>query len=335
MPESIRVGEIKLQSDGKLSIRWHPDGHDSHYDPGWLRQHCYDDAARAAKRPNPVIWNNELEAGLPMVSFNEARDREQVRMTLYRKLRDYGFVIVLGGPSEKGFIQSVASMIGDLSESAYEKIFDLSPKSSVRTMGNTFRPVVPHTDEAFRYSPPGINILGCVQPAETGGDSVLVDGFSIGSQLRSEDPNSFSLLATCSVPFHRRHDLSIDQQARARLFVLDDMDQISGVRIHTRSAAPLDLPMDLVEPYYKAYQRLCALMLTRKNQIHFRLNAGDAVVFDNQRVLHARESYSDINRFLQICNVSRESFHERLRLLAMKLGYNDEAHQVLSSGVAA
>jgi len=172
-----------------------------------------------------------------------------------------------------------------------------------------------------------------VRPAEDGGDSVLVDGFSIGEQLRREDPDGFSLLATCSVPFHRRHDCSIDQQARARLFVLDNLGQISGVRVHTRSAAPLDLPMELVEPYYNAYQRLCTLMLTRNNQIHFRLNAGDAVVFDNQRVLHARERYSDINGFLQICNVSRESFHERLRLLALKLGCNKEAHQVQISGV--
>ena len=61
--------------------------------------------------------------------------------------------------------------------------------------------------------------------------------------------------------------------------------------------------------------------------------AGDSVMFDNHRVLHARTEFSDGERHLQICNVGRETFHERLRLLAASLGFEDEADMVLAAGV--
>ena len=75
-------------------------------------------------------------------------------------------------------------------------------------------------------------------------------------------------------------------------------------------------------------------MLSPSNQIEIALKAGDSVLVDNHRVLHARTAFSDTDRFVQICNVSREDFHNRLRLLARKLGHVDEANQILSAGVA-
>ena len=75
--------------------------------------------------------------------------------------------------------------------------------------------------------------------------------------------------------------------------------------------------------------------MVRSNQVRFVLQAGEAVIFDNHRVLHARGSFSNPSRFLQLCNVSREGFHERLRLLALQLGHHAEAHQTLSGGVVA
>ena len=53
---------------------------------------------------------------------------------------------------------------------AYGQIFDLAPKSKIRTMGNTTRPVPPHTDEPFRFGPPGIFVLaeGFITDTEIG-----------------------------------------------------------------------------------------------------------------------------------------------------------------------
>ncbi len=95
----------------------------------------------------------------------------------------------------------------------------------------------------------------------------------------------------------------------------------------------MDLPAEVVKPYYAAHRELCRLMVAEENQVSFQLQAGQSVLFDNHRVLHSRTEFSDPERFLQICNVDRESFHQRLRLLADKLGLVAEAGMVLAAGV--
>ncbi|MGI9318337.1 MAG: TauD/TfdA family dioxygenase, partial [bacterium] len=239
------------------------------------------------------------------------------------------------GPKEPGSVEQVAGLLGDLGDSAYTRVFDLTPSSKTRTLGNTTRPVPPHTDEAFRYSPPGINVLGCVKPADQGGDSILVDGLNLARIIRQNHPQEFEYLTTLAQSFHRIHPGQLDQRARQRVFALDDRGEVVGIRVHTRSQGPLDIEADYVEAYYEAYWRLCALMMSPENQIRFRLESGDTVLFDNHRVLHARQHFADPYRFLQICNVSREGFHEQYRLLASKLGHTDEADMILSGGMTS
>lgn len=333
VPLDIRPSSLTIGDGGDLTVTWTPDGHQSRYPAAWLRQNRYDDEARAARRHHPILWDATINRAPPVVDFEAARNNDDDRLDFYRKLRDYGFVLVRGGPMEPGFVEEVAMMIGDLGVSAYDRIFDLSPKGKHNTMGNTFRTVPPHTDEAYRFAPPGINVLGCIRPADEGGDSILVDGFHLGESLRGDDPEAFALLARTPNVFHRIHDGQLDQRCHTRMFALDESQNIVGVRIHTRSSGPMDLPADLVEPFYAAYHKLSALMMAPENQARFALQAGDTLIFDNQRVLHARTSFSGADRHLQICNVSREEFHQRLRMLARSMGYADEADQVLAQGV--
>ena len=61
-------------------------------------------------------------------------------------------------------------------------------------------------------------------------------------------------------------------------------------------------------------------------------DAGDAIVFDNHRALHARSEFSDRRRYMQICGVTREKFHESFRLLAARLGDIESSNLVLRAG---
>ncbi len=324
---------VHIDKHGDLEITWQPDDHSSRYVAAWLRRHCYDDESRRRRFHEPRLWDAAIVDEMPVVEFAAASTDERLRLELYRKLRDFGFVLVRGGPARPGGVEAVAGLIGDLGQSAYTRIFDLTPASKTRTMGNTFNEVPPHTDEAFRYSPPGVNVLGCVRPASDGGESILVDGFRAAAQLRENDPDAFELLCRYAQDFNRIHPGSLDQRGRQPMIALDDRGEVAGIRFHTRAAGPLNLPTDVVEPYYLAHRRFCALLFDPANQARFQLEAGDAVLFDNHRVLHARAAFGDHQRHLQICNVARETFHERLRLLAAELGFDDEADQVLAAGV--
>ncbi|MEJ2177632.1 MAG: TauD/TfdA family dioxygenase [Gammaproteobacteria bacterium] len=337
LPSDIGSGcqaeSVQITPEGNLELVWREHHHHSTYSAEWLRRYRYDSESRSKRFHQPKIWNHDISSELPKIKYQQAIADALSRFELFRMLRDYGFVIVAQGPCNPGSIEQVAKLIGDLGDSAYSRIFDLTPSSLTRTLGNTTRPVPPHTDEAFRYTPPGINVLGCVRPASEGGDSILVDGFNLAGLLREEFPEAFQLLATSAQSFHRIHPGVLDQRARQRVFALDDRGEVVGVRVHTRSAGPMDIEPEKVESYYHAYQQLCRLMMSDENQVHFRLESGDTVLFDNHRVLHARQTFSDPNRLLQICNVPRESFHEQYRLLAGELGYTDEADMILSGGM--
>lgn len=334
IPADLRIERAQIDAVGNLAVLWMPGEHVSNYDAAWLRRHCYDDASRQDRFHRPVLWRSEIPGSIPTVDFESARNDDEQRMGLYRSLRDYGMVRITGAAAEAGAVEAVARLIGDLAESAYTPIFDLSPSSRIKTMGNTFKAVPPHTDEAFRYAPPGINVLGCVRPADDGGESVLVDGFAIAEDMRAQEPQAFELLCRYGQTFNRVHPGELDQRARLRMIALDDRGEVVGIRVHTRAAGPLDLPGDVVVPYYRAHQAFCARMMSPDYQLRFQLGAGESILFDNHRVLHARAEFSDPHRFLQICNVSRETFHERLRLLAAKLGHHDEANMVMAAGMS-
>jgi gamma-butyrobetaine dioxygenase len=334
MPADAALASARIDARGDLEIVWQADGHRSRYTAAWLRHHCYDDASRRQRFHQPSLWGAEIATDLPTVDFAAASEDERTRFELLRRLRDYGFVLVRGDPVRPAGVEAVANLVGDLGESAYTRIFDLTPSSKTRTMGNTFNAVPPHTDEAFRYSPPGVNVLGCVRPANDGGESILVDGFQAAAQLRDSDPDAFDLLCRHAQDFNRIHPGSLDQRGRQPMIVLDDRGAVVGIRFHTRAAGPLNLPMEVVEPYYAAHRRFCERVFDPANQLRFQLEAGDAVLFDNHRVLHARAAFGDPQRHLQICNVARETFHEQLRLLAARLGHDAEAGQVLAAGVS-
>ena len=330
---------VRIEDEQWLDIEWTggesaQDTHQSRYSLAWLRANCYSDAARRRRFHRPTTWGASIKSALPSVEFQAAETDDNARFDLFGKLRDYGFVVVRGGPARDDGVERVATLIGEITDSAYGKIFDLTPQSVEKTLGNTTEPVPPHTDEAYRHNPPGINVLHCVRPAASGGASVLVDGFNLGEIMRERAPAAFHLLATQPQPYHRVVLKSgIDQRTRGPVFVLNELGTIVGFRFHTRSAAPLDVPADVVERLYAANHALSALMMNEDNQARFLLSAGDAVLFDNQRVMHSREGFDDIERKMRICSVSREQMHEQLRLLAHKLGRADEAEQVLAAGV--
>ena len=330
----IKPLQVECHDNERLNIIW-PDDHRSTYTMSWLLENAYHDQDRIGRKHQPTLWQSDVSTAPPSVDFEQAKESTEGLLQCLRRLRDYGFVVVRNGPRKVGGAEIVANLIGEIADAAYGKLFDLSPSQNQVTFGNTMNPVPPHTDEAYLYSPPGVNILHCVRPAEEGGESVLVDGFSLAGQMREHHRAEFETLTTHSYPFHRIvPDDGVYQRVRAKIITLDDDGDVAGFRYHTRTLAPLDVAPDKVMRLHVAISRLSQLMMDPANQACFKLDAGEAVMFDNHRVMHARKAFNDPSRHLQICNVSREAFHLKLRLTAYQTGHTAEADQILAAGVA-
>jgi alpha-ketoglutarate-dependent taurine dioxygenase len=102
---------------------------------------------------------------------------------------------------------------------------------------------------------------------------------------------------------------------------------------HVNYSPPFQAPLPLSTPpaFYAALTRFAKLLNEPVNMYRYTLQEGDAVLFDNRRVLHARTTFSDIegtedegetNRWLKGCYLEADALLDRGRMLRTKAGLN-------------
>ena len=78
----------------------------------------------------------------------------------------------------------------------------------------------------------------------------------------------------------------------------DDRDQVVAIAFNNRSASAFNFTSDstqeksIMPEFYKAYRKFAELIFDEKMQFNLKLKPGQAMIFDNRRVLHARTSFS-------------------------------------------
>ena len=86
--------------------------------------------------------------------------------------------------------------------------------------------------------------------------------------------------------------------------------------------APLDVDPSVMGAYYRALIEFSTRLNDPANAVQFRLQPGQAIVYDNQRILHGRSAFTAAagRRHLRLCTIDRDQFHSRLRLLRERSG---------------
>ena len=109
--------------------------------------------------------------------------------------------------------------------------------------------------------------------------------------LREEDSDHFGLLSQNWVSFRFR-DSNADLQARGPLIEVNDLDEVIKLRFNNRSIDTLRLPPAVMRRFYPAYRHFAEILEREQQQIVFKLQPGELILFDNTRILHARKAYS-------------------------------------------
>ena len=322
IPEDVSPREARVDDSGGLCVVWSYDGHESRFDPEWLRAHCYSEAARLARRHRPKLWDASFIDRLPAFDYRQVVEDDAARLEAFEHLRDYGFARMRGAPRTLETLMRFADLFGHRITSD-----SLGPYSDIKTRKQKlFFTDVPaaipkHTDQCYRHSPLGINFFHCLRTSGVGGETVLADAFEIARVLRDTAPEAFELLSTVPIQFYRYIEGRAAYYTEACVISVDYLGEVEGFRYSNRqTTAPLDLPAELVEPMHDAQRKLSALMRRPDFEIRFLLEPGDILAYDNQRVIHGRTPYDDSQgaRHLRSVEVSREEFHNRLRLLMIR-----------------
>ena len=303
---------------GMIRLDWQGDGHVTRYDPAWLRAHCYSESERAARRPRPVPWDAGFAKDMPVVDYGLARNSDAERLALHDAVRTYGICLVRNVPAERHATEDLAALIGFVRETHYGRVFEIVSTPEPAVIANAPVPLRPHTDENFREPPPGIMIFHSIRASECGGGaSVMTDGFRLAEALRDRHPEAFELLTTVPIP-HRRFIETVGLRAEAPVIRLDEWGQVTEFRLNERTMGPLDLPPDQIEPVYDALSKMFRLSYDPAFHLHHVLQDGEAMVFDNARVLHARTGFNG-NRHVRLTHVGRDEFYSRWRQLRSRL----------------
>ena len=114
------------------------------------------------------------------------------------------------------------------------------------------------------------------------------------------------------------------------VFCLDSDGNLREVRMSNLFPAPLNLPEEIVEPFYAAYRKLMQLYTDQRYCLKQGLQPGDLVMFDNHRILHGRTAIVINNqvRHLRYCSVDRDYFYSQRQLLKQNISFQESvAHQ--------
>jgi alpha-ketoglutarate-dependent taurine dioxygenase len=337
--ENIAVSEVSLTAT-EVNIAWSGDAHRSSYSNRWLRNHCYSDVERALRKHQPVLWDASIAESLPTADYEQARENSQAQLELLQTVSNFGFCKITNAPTDANQSKQLVELIGPQRQTHYGT-YKLARKKAVDNVGDTNDALDPHIDETYRLSHIGITIFQVLHPSSNGGDSTLVDGFEAARRLRKSSPDDFELLTQLPITCHRFDQANSGDRdprwyiSRLPLIRLDDENNVCGVNFNERQIAPLDLPAELIGPCYKALRKIFNILYAPELRLTFKLKAGEGLVFNNQRILHGRTSFTAEQppRSVLTSSVDIEEFYSSLRILQASLGH-DGPQIVFSQGMA-
>lgn len=314
IPADITAAEAHLDGEATtLHVRW-SDGHTSSFSLAWLAANDYSNGADEPAA-EVLLWTSSLGAP-PRFEHSEVVDNPAAQLAYLDALREYGCAIVCHTPSVDGEVARFAEVMGHVRETAFERVHNVRHDPQGYNVAHTPLELKPHTDLPSYHWPPSIQLLHFLVNESTGGESTLVDGWSVLADLRRENPTAFDILCRVPVTFQLFSE-DEDTRATAPLVQLDTSGRVQTLRFSNQLALPLHGSFDDVGEFYAAYQLLGKMIDSDHYKIAFRCSSGDLLTVHSHRVLHGRMAFDPTSgaRHLQDVYMEYDDLMDRRNVL--------------------
>ena len=316
LPADLRPTGIELGAAGAtLGITW-GDGHQTSFQAAELA----DTLSSVGHLTSDITtWNDaEIAADFPQVPFDLMMDGNAGLEACLERLERFGFCFVEGTPATPEGTQAVATRIGYIRETIFGGYWDFTANLQHKDTAYTSLAIGPHTDGTYSFDAPGYQMLHVLAFDGTGGENVFVDGFRIAEIMKAETPELYRVLSEVEVPGqYIDHDRGIHLMARRPLLRLDSTGRLAQISFNNHDRAPFALEASRQALFSEAYATFARLANDRALQYRRRLEPGSLALFDNWRLLHARDAYSGVRR-LAGAYLNKEDVESRLRVLRQK-----------------
>ncbi|MEM7563293.1 MAG: gamma-butyrobetaine dioxygenase [Pseudomonadota bacterium] len=293
IPQDISIEQV-LQDNNQLTVVFAPESHRSVFSLDWIRDNCYclneqaDDRSASYK----TLWQRDsFPDGLPRVAYDQFCNQHEQKLSALKYVRDYGFVVLEQVPCKPGQVLDVINQFGFVRETNYGPMFEVMTQVDPNNLAFTNLGLGCHLDNPYRDPVPGLQLLHCLESSTSGGESILQDGFQAAETLRRESTQHFATLTQQWINF-RFKDKETDLRSRVPFIEVNNADEVIKVRFNNRSIDTIKLPPKQIKPFYDAYRHYAEILEREDQQVSFKMQPGDLMLFDNTRVLHARTAYS-------------------------------------------
>eukprot|EP00124_Ichthyophonus_hoferi_P001520 Ihof_evm5s81 gene=Ihof_evmTU5s81 len=320
LPEKCTFSDTPVINNDSMTVQWLENGkmHVSQYKLDWLRSHCRSVRCRPMDKEssvNQVLWDSTLPKDSLDVDYNKYMNQDSVLCKSLENLRRYGFFFVRNipdaKPDVKACVEQIAQRIGPLRNTFYGLTWEVAFQPNPTNIASSSIPLPLHQDLQYFECPPAVQLLHCLKAAP-GGVTELADGFSVAEKLRKKEPEAFQILSQLPLSYHYRSS-SEQRTCKHTLISLDAQGQIDKLHYSPPWEAPLDLPVEQMGDFYKAHRLFSSMCRAPESQIVKRMEPGDCVVLNNNRVFHARTKFDETcERLLKGCYVDRDDFYSRL-----------------------
>jgi trimethyllysine dioxygenase len=314
IPEDIAAQWVAVaDAGGTLQVCWQPDGRVSRYQSQFLAGLRADPDTMPAARS---LWDAaSIATQVPEVDYAGLMAQDAVLLAFLEQVYRFGFCMVEGVPATPEATRAVAERVAYIRMTIFGGYYDFTADLQHKDTAYTSMAIGPHTDGTYSLDAPGYQLFHCLAADCSGGENLLIDGFMIGQIMRREHPRDYALLSTVEIPGqYLDHARGIHLMARRALFRHDSGGELRQVSYNNHDRAPFVLAPEQQHDFYRAlavFARLCA---DASLQYRRRLLPGSVVLFDNWRLLHAREAYVGYRR-LAGAYLNREDVDSRLRVL--------------------
>ncbi|WP_420548301.1 2-trimethylaminoethylphosphonate dioxygenase [Curvivirga sp.] len=313
LPRDFSMKSAEVDGD-TIKINFNAGDRQSSYPIEWLKTYAYDNQA---PEKSYEIWGKDLDLSVIYHDYTEVQKGGQAMCDWLKSVRKYGFGIIQNVPQEEGMVLNILNSFGFVRETNYGKLFEVRTEENPNNLAFTPLGLNVHTDNPYRDPVPGLQALHCLESNNDGGESVFVDGYKVAELLRQEEPIYFDLLSSYHANF-RFCDGKADLKNRATVIGVDNFGHFTHIRYNNRSAAPLNLPANVMEDYYTALLAYADMLHREEVEVLFKLKQGELVLFDNERVLHGRKGFAGGKRHLQGSYADKDSLNSWINIWEAK-----------------
>ncbi|KAI8989241.1 Clavaminate synthase-like protein [Trametes punicea] len=340
IPITVKPSEDGVTfSDDGIHITW-DSGHRSLYSVQFLDRYASRVSVQAFHHDVDMVqWDVErLKTAQGLFLPYGALSSSAGLLSAITQLARYGLLFVTSVPCDRTSndeceLRRLGERFGELRKTFYGETWDVKNVKNSRNIAYTNIDLGLHMDLLYFQHPPRYQILHCLRNRVEGGKSIFVDAVYVAHKLRAVDQDAFNVLCSTPVAFHYINDGHHLHYSHPTIQLSRyQEDESSPPTIDfVNYSPPFQAPLSLQTPaaFYPALQRFASLLEDPGVRFEYLLQEGDAVLFDNRRVLHARTAFRErsttaegddqTDRWLKGCYLEADAVLDRGRVLRENL----------------